>query len=59
MEKKFVDEEGIRTRYLGGGKGENPVLVHGGHYDMNCRVNDWYTIFQGFMESFHVIALDE
>ena len=59
MEEKFVDVKGIRTRYLEGGTGEHLVLVHGGHYGMNCSANDWDTVFMGFEKAFHVLALDK
>lgn len=59
MEEKFVDVKGIRTRYLEGGKGEHLLLVHGGHYGMNCSANDWDTVFTGFARCFHVMALDK
>ena len=51
MEEKFVDVKGIRTRYLEGGTGEHLVLVHGGHYGMNCSANDWDLVFKGFEKS--------
>ncbi|MDP2645131.1 MAG: hypothetical protein Q8P24_09335 [Desulfobacterales bacterium] len=38
METKFIDVEGIRTRYLEAGKGEPLVLIHGGHYEFHQEV---------------------
>ena len=44
-EAKFVNVDGIRTRYFEGGQGEPMVLVHGGHFGMTTSAAGWMPIF--------------
>ncbi len=59
MEEKYIEVNGIRTRYLEAGAGEPLLLVHGGHFGMNDSANDWDTVIDGFARDFHVIAPDK
>lgn len=58
---KFVDVDGIRTRYFENGSGPTVVLLHGSNFgadlSADCAVN-WSRNFDGLAEWAHVIALD-
>lgn len=59
---KFVEVEGIATRYYEAGAGEPLVLVHGCHLGKNDNVDcaeNWDLNWEGFARSFHVFALDK
>ena len=59
--EKYVDVDGVRTRYFEKGKGEPMVLVHGadfGSTSADCAV-DWDLNFDGLAKSFHVYAVDK
>ncbi len=56
---KFVDVDGIRTRYLEGGSGEAMLLVHGGGFGSTSFANNWRPIFDHLASHFHVYALDK
>jgi pimeloyl-ACP methyl ester carboxylesterase len=59
---KFVDVDGIKTRYFEGGQGEPLILFHGGHFGANDNVdlaNNWDLNWPHFVKSFHVYALDK
>ena len=56
---KFVDVNGVRTRYFDQGDGEVLILVHGGQpsaADFNAW--EWQQNFDGLAEHFRVLALD-
>ncbi len=59
---KFVDVDGIRTRYFEAGSGETVLLVHGGNFGSphacDCAM-DWSLNFNGLAEHFHVVAVDK
>ena len=61
QEEKFVDVDGIRTRYFEAGNGEHLLLLHGGNFgdndNVDCALN-WALNWEGFARAFHVIALD-
>jgi len=58
-EVKYVDVDGIRTRYFEGGTGEAMVLVHGGHAgSTGASAMDWMPIFPALAGQFHVYAVD-
>lgn len=60
--EKFLDVDGIRTRYFDEGEGEPLVLIHGGHFGANDNVdlaNNWDLNWPFFVKSFHVYALDK
>lgn len=56
---KFVDVDGIRTRYYEDGDGETLVLVHGGDYGYASSLYSWSLNFAALSERFHVIAYDK
>ena len=58
---KFVDVDGIRTRYFDAGTGENLVLIHGGGIDQGGggAKAAWSEIFSGLAQHFHVYAFDK
>lgn len=58
-EEKFVDVNGIRTRYLEQGTGEPMLLIHGGNYGRYCLAEDWEPVIGLFAKSFRVLAIDK
>ena len=56
---KFVDVNGIKTRYFEGGSGETLVLVHGGHFGSYYNAYHWSRNFDHLCARFHVYALDK
>lgn len=58
---KFVDVDGIRTRYFEAGKGEIMLLLHGGSFgqvdNVDCA-NNWDLNWDFFARNFHVFAID-
>jgi 2-hydroxy-6-oxo-6-(2'-carboxyphenyl)-hexa-2,4-dienoate hydrolase len=56
---KFVDVNGIRTRYFDGGSGEPLVLVHGGQWPSTSSADTWAPIFDHLAAKFHVYAVDK
>jgi pimeloyl-ACP methyl ester carboxylesterase len=59
---KFVDVNGIRTRYYDEGSGEALVLFHGGAFGANDNVDladNWALNWPYFKQSFHVYAADK
>lgn len=62
QDPKFVDVDGIRTRYFEKGQGEPMVLVHGSHFgtqDACDSALDWEPCFDGLADEFHVFAIDK
>ena len=60
--EKFIDVDGIRTRYFEKGTGPAVVLFHGGHFgshDAADCADDWSLNFEGLAEWFHVYAVDK
>ena len=59
---KFVDVDGIGTRYFDKGSGEIVVLFHGGnfgsHHGADCAA-DWNLNFDGLAEKCRVVAVDK
>lgn len=56
---KFVDVNGVRTRYYDYGKGETIVLVHGGMgMGMSSTANNWSRNILGLSKRFRVLAVD-
>lgn len=56
-EEKFVDIDGIRTRYFEQGSGETLLLVHGGTFGQSDNIdcaNNWDLNWNSFARSFHV-----
>jgi len=58
LEAKFVDVDGIRTRYYDYGQGEVIVLVHGGGMGGASTANNWSRNIPGLAKHFRVIAVD-
>ena len=59
-ESKFVDVDGIRTRYFEAGQGEAMVLVHGAQFGRAAGAShNWMPIFPSLAKHFHVYALDK
>jgi 2-hydroxy-6-oxo-6-(2'-carboxyphenyl)-hexa-2,4-dienoate hydrolase len=61
-EPKFIDVDGIRTRYFDKGSGEVLLLVHGSHFgtpDACESALDWEFNFDALARSFRVIAMDK
>ena len=56
---KFVDVDGIKTRYFEGGSGETLVLVHGGQFGSIYSADVWSLNFDILCEHFHVYAFDK
>ena len=62
LQAKFVDVDGITTRYFDKGSGETVVLFHGGNFGSphgaDCAA-DWNLNFDGLAEECRVIAVDK
>ncbi len=58
-EAKFVDVDGIRTRYFEAGSGEAMLLVHGSHYGMTGNAIGWMPVFTHRAAHFNVFAIDK
>ena len=59
QDPKFIDVDGISTRYFEAGQGEPVLLVHGGQFgSFNCAT-DWDLNFDGLARDFHVFAVDK
>ncbi len=58
---RYVDVDGIRTRYFEKGEGEPMVLVHGGHMGTFAAdlADDWDLNFDALSEHYRVYALDK
>ena len=60
--EKFVDVEGIRTRYFEKGEGETVVLFHGGSFGSTTSADaaeDWDLNFDGLSKWCRVFAIDK
>ncbi len=61
-DEKYVDVDGVRTRYFEKGSGETVVLFHGGNFGSNeaadCSL-DWNLNFDALAKWFHVVAVDK
>jgi len=58
LEAKFVDVQGVRTRYYDYGQGEPIVLVHGGGMGGASTANNFSRNIPGLAKRFRVIAVD-
>ncbi|MBI2361624.1 MAG: alpha/beta hydrolase [Deltaproteobacteria bacterium] len=56
---KFIDVDGIKTRYFEAGKGEPLVFIHGGHFGSYYNAYHWNLNFDDLSSHFHVYALDK
>jgi pimeloyl-ACP methyl ester carboxylesterase len=59
LEAKFIDVDGIRTRYYDAGQGEPMVLCHGHGWDGSASANAWTLNIPGLSKHFRVIAADK
>src|SRR5688572_2981682 len=55
---KYVDVDGIRTRYFDAGHGDPLIMIHGGSYGSFYNAEDWEHNFDGLAEEFRAIAYD-
>lgn len=58
LHAKFIEVDGIRTRYYELGHGQPMVLIHGGFTASSSTANVWARNLPGLAEHFHVFALD-
>jgi pimeloyl-ACP methyl ester carboxylesterase len=59
-EAKYVDVDGVKTRYFESGTGEVMVLVHGGQYGSAASsATGWMPVFPSLAGHFHVYAVDQ
>ncbi len=59
--EKYVDIDGIRTRYFEMGEGETVILLHGSYFGADLSADhtaNWSRNFEGLAEWGHIIALD-
>lgn len=56
---KFLDVDGVRTRYFEGGSGEPLVLVHGGHFGLGTGAHGFMPLFAHVAPHFHYYAVDK
>jgi hypothetical protein len=56
---KYIDVNGIRTRYFDKGEGEALLLVHGGQAGATGTAQGWEQNFDYLSKYFHVYALDQ
>jgi 2-hydroxy-6-oxonona-2,4-dienedioate hydrolase len=58
LEARFVDVNGVRTRYYEYGRGEPVVMIHGGMIGGSSTANNWSRNIPGLAKHFRVLALD-
>ena len=57
---RFVDVDGIRTRYFEAGQGDPLVLIHGAHFGSSAGAShNFMPIFPHLSKQFHVYAFDK
>ena len=56
---RFIDVDGIRTRYYEDGDGEPLVLFHGGDFGSLDSLDSWSLNLPGLAQHFHVYAVDK
>ena len=59
LKARFIDVDGVRTRYYDYGQGEPMVLVHGGGRGTTSSANNWSPVIPLLAKRFHVIAVDK
>jgi len=59
LHAKFINVNGIRTRYYEMGQGEPLVLVHGEGWSGHSSANAWSKNIPGLAKRFHVYAFDK
>jgi 2-hydroxy-6-oxonona-2,4-dienedioate hydrolase len=58
-EERFVDVQGVRTRYLEAGTGAPMLLIHGGNFGRYCLADDWGPVIGPLAETYRVLAIDK
>lgn len=58
LDAKFIDVNGIRTRYYDEGTGDPLLLIHGGPWEGTSSANDWSLNIAGLAKEFRVLAPD-
>jgi 2-hydroxy-6-oxonona-2,4-dienedioate hydrolase len=58
LKAKFVDVNGVKTRYYEAGRGEPMVMIHGGSMAGSSTANVFSRNIPGLAKRFHVFALD-
>lgn len=58
-EAKFIDVNGVKTRYYIEGSGDPLLLVHGGPWEGTSSANDWSRNIGGLAKEFRVLAPDK
>jgi 2-hydroxy-6-oxonona-2,4-dienedioate hydrolase len=56
---KFIDVDGIRTRYFEAGRGPTLVLIQGGQWPASASAEGFAPIFDRLAASYHVVAFDK
>jgi pimeloyl-ACP methyl ester carboxylesterase len=59
FEAKFVDVNGVNTRYYDQGSGDPLLLIHGGPWEGTSSANDWSRNIDGLAKEFRVLAPDK
>ena len=59
LQAKFIDVNGVRTRYYEAGSGETLVLLHGEGWSGHSSANTWAKNIPGLSKRFHVVAPDK
>ena len=59
FEAKFVDVNGVNTRYYDQGSGDPLLLVHGGPWEGTSSANDWSRNIGALAKEFRVLAPDK
>jgi pimeloyl-ACP methyl ester carboxylesterase len=59
FQAKFLDVNGIKTRYYDEGQGDAMVMIHGSRFSPWGSANTWTRNFGGLAEKFRVIAPDK
>lgn len=60
-DERFVDIDGIRTRYLMAGSGRSILFIHGGDFDYRGlpSADAWGLVIEGLAKRFQVFAIDK
>ena len=56
---KYIDIDGINTRYFEAGEGDPMVLIHGGQPGMASSAEIWFLNIDELAKKYHVYALDK
>ena len=56
---RFIDLDGVRTRYYEDGAGDPLVLFYGGSFGTLASLGGWSLILPVLVQHFHVYAMDK